>query len=1232
MTHLFLLSCFITPALGQEILFSEDFSTQPENRWKQTVLKGKSYDTFAFKSPQYFPQLPIDGNCAFFDVYKAGIRNLSNGDRSTETSAIKSPSFKIKGKPATYLTFDYQFIKLRNPSISLEITTDSGTTWKEIWKDSLGRPQAQNVELDLNPHLPSNAVLSFRFLWKTTDTFLHQGYVFLDNIMLYNRLKHDVAVKAGPKDAVICPKGGPNIWYEAVNAGQNQADTVVLRLEVFKNSSSVYLGYDTIYKLPASGRIRRNVNQILPVESGSYSMMVSRLYSDDLQLNDTGTAEFTISDSLTAPVTFNDIRCGKGSIELKSANFQDSILWSNKNAQTLGSGWLFKTPVLDKSDTFYARKVDYQSYRIPSSQGPYRFNSIVTGGSFVELIAGNDLRIISVQQHFAHAGDTSLCSIFFRKGSPEGAYQDSTKWTFWHKEWVVSTAWGDLKNIDFPDIYLRKGDTLALYICFNGKAPFTFKKGEFKGEAEGLSMTCKAVNNKLFSISGTLYQPYSWDGSVEYSTICSSPGALTKAIISPKPKGVAMMPAKTFSGLIKSGSMIQPDEVYANKAAHYQCVPPTGRMALDYGKTWSVQHVEVLDKSGNTLTNKTSYTTSLNAQGVLLSITMDSSLTEEILSLNVTVKDHGLNCDTTLQRHFRSSFVPRTAFVFTNACQGAATSFENQTIEKAGQRFLWMYDDGTTDTSRNAKHIFGKNKTYFVKLIAYNRFGLSDTLVKPVTIHLFAKSSIRAIHTCLGIPAELQNISGNAPLINAYYVWVYDGDTIHASPSPQPFKYSFSTIGVHEVKLISNHMGCVDSTTKNVFQFENPTAQFTLSGSCQYDSFRIQNISTIPGKDRLGYRWLRDGQTFSTNTHPSGILSDYGKQQITLLVTSEFNCADTFIQDVDIKAGVKAEFQVGLACKNDSTKFINNSFNPAKLPVVYHWDFGNGAWSNQEQVQHFFTEVGEKNISLKAVLNNGCSTTFDTTVVVRVNPIAHFEVDDICAGDEAIFLNKSKLENKILQYRWSFGDGDSSIIHSPRHTYLTNEAATYLVRLKVFTTQFNCSDEYFTTINVNQKPGCDFGMSLIAPPSLTYKFYPRDSSLTNFTWSFGGGGTSSDKDPIHSFQDNENRVVRLFGINQYGCTCMKEIEISPGITGVGNIAAEVPIRVFPNPFVTSFHIQGIGENSEITMYDIHGRILNHSTKKDEDQTVVTVQNIAPGLVVLQIWQGHELLQFRLLKL
>jgi PKD repeat protein len=137
---------------------------------------------------------------------------------------------------------------------------------------------------------------------------------------------------------------------------------------------------------------------------------------------------------------------------------------------------------------------------------------------------------------------------------------------------------------------------------------------------------------------------------------------------------------------------------------------------------------------------------------------------------------------------------------------------------------------------------------------------------------------------------------------------------------------------------------------------------------------------------------------------------------------------------------------------------------------------------------------------------------FRDSIQVIVNPMpeSNFpQPSNSCIDVQIPFLNQSA--STFMPF-WNFGDGGTSTLSSPMHTY--SDTGTYLVSL-VTKNQFGCIDTMFRNIFVTRPPTAFFSTT---PDSgcavLNVEFLNQSYGFeTTYTWNFGNGQTSNQYNP-----------------------------------------------------------------------------------------------------------------------
>jgi PKD repeat protein len=166
---------------------------------------------------------------------------------------------------------------------------------------------------------------------------------------------------------------------------------------------------------------------------------------------------------------------------------------------------------------------------------------------------------------------------------------------------------------------------------------------------------------------------------------------------------------------------------------------------------------------------------------------------------------------------------------------------------------------------------------------------------------------------------------------------------------------------------------------------------------------------------------------------------------------------------------------------------------------------------------------------------------------------ASFSADTACLGSSTQFIDKSFTSGiSINSWKWDFGDGNSSAIQNPVHTFAN--PGTHLVKLVVSSPE--SSDTIINPVTVLPKPSASF---LADPVCHGSKSIFQNNSLINNTtisswsWTFGDGQSYQQKDPPdHYYAQPGNFNVKLKIVADNGC--------SDSITKV-TVVGEYPIVI-----------------------------------------------------------------------
>jgi gliding motility-associated-like protein len=176
------------------------------------------------------------------------------------------------------------------------------------------------------------------------------------------------------------------------------------------------------------------------------------------------------------------------------------------------------------------------------------------------------------------------------------------------------------------------------------------------------------------------------------------------------------------------------------------------------------------------------------------------------------------------------------------------------------------------------------------------------------------------------------------------------------------------------------------------------------------------------------------------------------------------------------------------------------------------------------------------------------------TLVVTPSPVAGFTVPNAtCLGTATVFTDASVTnESTITSWAWNFGDGQTSALQNPSHTY--TQIGTYTVTLTVAGNTGCIASVATKTINISALPVAAFSFStpdcLTKAVTITDQSTTANGTITSRLWDYGDGATETKTSSTtfeHLYSTAGTYSIKLTITNSGGCTAIstKNITISP---------------------------------------------------------------------------------------
>ncbi len=233
---------------------------------------------------------------------------------------------------------------------------------------------------------------------------------------------------------------------------------------------------------------------------------------------------------------------------------------------------------------------------------------------------------------------------------------------------------------------------------------------------------------------------------------------------------------------------------------------------------------------------------------------------------------------------------------------------------------------------------------------------------------------------------------------------------------------------------------------------------------------------------------------------------------------------------------------------------LNVNFTAPQLSD-YYWDFNDGNNASISNANHIFTKPGTFQVNLFEGKNGRLVGTIPITVYA--DPVITFTGTPIsgCSPLQVVFTSSITNDPAITikDILWSFGDGNSSTLMNPNHTY-TN-SGKYNVSIRVNTSIAECDKTFLVqeyiqvtgtkaAFTLSKSVGCEI------PSTILIANFTKDENGNTYLWDFGNGSTSTLFDPkMIVYNSTGTYKITLKVIDNKGCesTISQSVVVGPPV-------------------------------------------------------------------------------------
>lgn len=387
---------------------------------------------------------------------------------------------------------------------------------------------------------------------------------------------------------------------------------------------------------------------------------------------------------------------------------------------------------------------------------------------------------------------------------------------------------------------------------------------------------------------------------------------------------------------------------------------------------------------------------------------------------------------------------PIVDFTFDNnaACSGTSVNFTPNATGNAPFTYSWSFGDGTTSNNSNPSHIFSSLGCGFqnanVTLTVTDANGCTNSITKAISIQQKPLLEFRDIDNAFDpfnncgnnttdpsytINVGIQNVS--ASCINSYDVNWGDGSPVEANVT-FPATHTYTQLGSFNMQITGRGPNCDNTVSYLIKNSSNPTGSIVNPGNTVNLCTPVSPIEFAIG-------------TWATNPPDTNYFIDFG----------------------------------------DGT---TESYTQAQLEASPFFNTTDPINSQNFPIPHTYTETSCPNsYTVFLFITTSCGQTNLTAgpIIILRKPEVAFEDPPTSCVNQTVQFNNTSLNgfsnNCSISdgYFWDFGDGTTSTLRDPSHSYST--PGNYTISLHA---QNSCGITDTITKNICIEPALNTSFTL----------------------------------------------------------------------------------------------------------------------------------------------------------
>lgn len=499
---------------------------------------------------------------------------------------------------------------------------------------------------------------------------------------------------------------------------------------------------------------------------------------------------------------------------------------------------------------------------------------------------------------------------------------------------------------------------------------------------------------------------------------------------------------------------------------------------------------------------------------------------------------------------------PITGLVVTNDSPtelGQTTTLTATTAEGSNITYTWNFGDGTPAISSGpgVNHTYPTIGLYTAVVTASNSVSVV-TATTRVTITDAAIAGLSATNDSPTLLGEATTLTATITAgSNVAYTWDFGDGATGSGPE---VSHTYPAVGVYTaIVTASNSVNVVTATTPvtvtgiprlaigktgpaTAIAREPITYTLTVTNNGTLTATDLVITDAIPasasyisGGTKVGQvvRWTLDNLAPASSTAVELVVTatetitnnEYGVSAEGGIAATGQEAVSTLVYP-PVVANFVATPLTGVA---PLTVTFSNSSTGA---TDYLWDFGSGATLTVISPTYTYNQPGVYTVTLTASGPGGSDMLTRSNYITVTEPVvAGFSASPL-TGTVPLTVTFVNSSTGASSHLWDFGDGNTSTVISPTHTY--TQAGVYTVSLSVSDSLVTDTLSQTNYITVYEPVIANFAATpLTGLVPLTVTFVNSSTGALDYLWDFGNGATLTVISPTYTYNQPGVYTVTL---------------------------------------------------------------------------------------------------------